>query len=83
MQFATTYQCFWLLDLVAAYQYQLTKISFQLWTLRKNMDSTAWLIAADINGKILIRQHIKRTDFEVTEATVLVDDKIILLSSKD
>jgi len=83
MEFATTHQCFWLFDMVASYQYQLHKDTFQVWTLKKQTDSSAWIVAEDSNGKILIKQQIKRTHFEVNQATVLVDGKVIMLSSED
>ena len=83
MEFATTHQCFWLLDIVASYQYELNKNTFQVWTLKKHADASTWIVAEDSNGKILMKQQIKRTNFEVTHATVLVDGKVIMLSSED
>src|SRR4051812_19754808 len=62
MQLATTYQCFWFLDMVAAYQHLLTKENFQIWKLRKNAGSSAWVIAEDGNGKVLVKQKIKYTN---------------------
>ena len=82
MQLATTYQCFWFLDMVAAYQHMLKKEDFQIWMLRKNADSSAWVIAEDGNGKALMKQEIKYTNFRMEQATVWVEGNVILLSSE-
>jgi len=82
LQLATTYRCFWFLDMVASYQQVISKEDFQIWTLRKNTDSSAWIIAEDGNGKVLISQEIKYTNFKMEQATVWVEGKVILLSSE-
>src|SRR4051812_24886197 len=81
MQLATTCQCFWFLDMVAAYQQLLKKEDFQIWMLRKNADSSAWVIAEDGNGKVLVKQEIRYTNFKTEQATVWVEGNVILLSS--
>src|SRR3982751_6698246 len=82
LQLATTYHCFWFLDMIASYQQVISKEDFQIWTLRKNTDSSAWIIAEDGNGKILVKQEIKYTNFKMEQATVWVEGKVILLSSE-
>src|SRR3954464_4153237 len=82
MKLATTYQCFWFLDMVAAYQHLLKKEDFQIWMLRKNADSSAWVIAEDGNGKVLVKQKIRYTNFKMEQATVWVEGNVILLSSE-
>ena len=82
MQLATTFHCFWFLDMVASYQHLLNKENLQMWMLRKNTDSSAWVIAKDGNGKVLVKQKIKYTNLKVEQATVWVEDNVILLSSE-
>src|SRR5437899_1539193 len=67
LQLATTYCCFWFLDMVASYQQVISKEDFQIWTLIKNTDSSAWITAEDGNGKILVRQKIKYTNFKMEQ----------------
>jgi hypothetical protein len=82
MQFATTYQCFWFLDMVASYQHLLKKEDFQIWMLKKNANTSAWVIAEDGNGKVLIKQEIKYTNFRMEQATVWVEGNVILLNNE-
>jgi len=82
MQLATAFHCFWFLDMVASYQQVISKEDFQIWTLKRNTDSSAWITAEDGNGKILVRQQIKYTNFKMEQATVWVEGKVILLSSE-
>jgi len=82
MELATTYQCFWFLDMVASYQHLIKKEDFQIWKLRKNADSSAWVIAEDGNGTVLVKQEIKYTNFKTEQVTVWVEGNVILLSSE-
>ncbi len=82
MQFATTNQCFWLLDVIASYQHQLPVKDFQVWTLKKHTRTSARIIAEDSQGNVLLKQTIKHTHFEATETTVRVYGKLMLLDSE-
>ncbi len=82
LQLAITYRCFWFLDMIASYQQVISKEDFQIWMLRKNADSSAWITAEDGNGKVLVKQEIKYTNFKMEQATVWVEGKVILLSSE-
>jgi hypothetical protein len=83
MQFATAHQCFWFLDVVASYQSQLRAAPLQVWTLQQHTGMYASIVATDAKGNILIEQQIQYACMEVSHATVLVNGKIIQLSSEE
>ena len=76
------FECYWFLDLVVSYQPQLSREEFQAWTLGKNEDSSAVVICTDGNDNILQTQEIPWTDFAASEATVWVENGVVLLPSE-
>ncbi|WP_345081757.1 DUF6876 family protein [Nemorincola caseinilytica] len=69
---ATTFSCFWLVDIIASYQGQLKKEPFQVWTLTRTND-TAEVCCTDGNDNVLVTQHIPYTDFKPTTGTIWVE----------
>ncbi len=77
-----TYSCWWLIDLVASYQPKLKNEEFQCWSLSKNADSSAIVLATDGNDRVIASQNIPWTDFEADVATVWVEFGTALLPSE-
>ena len=76
------FSCYWFLDVVTSYQPKLRSAEFQVWTLTKNNGSTAIVTCEDGNGQSLIQQKIPFTDFEPQEATIWMENGVILLPSE-
>lgn len=55
--------CYWLLDIIASYQSQLTREPFQVWELKVSNKRHGVVTADDGNGNKLVRQEIPSTDF--------------------
>ena len=81
-ELATQFECYWLFDIIVSYRMKLHKENFQVWSLKKHANNTAMVICTDGNDKTLIEQYISFTDFKADEATVWVEDNIILLPSE-
>jgi len=64
------------------YQPQLQSEEFQVWKLATNAENAAIITCTDGNDKVLKQQRIPFTDFEPDEATVWVEDRVILLPSE-
>lgn len=75
---------YWLIDIIAFAQIDLAvkSVDFQAWTLTVHEDRSATLTCTDGNGQSLLRQSIPFTDFPLTEVTVWVEDRTILLPSE-
>ena len=75
--------CYWLIDVIASYQYKLKNISFQLWEIKVNSDKTAIVsIREDTNTPILIKQELIYTDFPLSEFKFYCIDGVLLLPSE-
>lgn len=65
-------QCYWLVDIVASYQYKLTSEPFQVWTLGIDADEMRGSVRCeDGNGNILVRQELEYTDFPIETGITL------------
>jgi hypothetical protein len=86
-ELATSYKCFWILDIIASYQPQLCKRGeegFQLWKLRR-VDETQYqaiVVCEDGNGNVLVEQTIEHTDIEADDVKLYCMDSVILLPSE-
>jgi len=76
------FACYWFLDIVASYQPQLQSEEFQVWKLARNAGNTAIVTCEDGSGQSLIQQKIPFTDFEPQEATIWMENGVILLPSE-
>jgi hypothetical protein len=79
---ADMFQCYWFLDIIASYHYNLKHEEFQVWELRKIQDSSALVICTDGNDRELAKQDIPFTDFKADTATLWVEAEVILLPSE-
>lgn len=79
---ADTFRAYWLLDIIASYQQELSSEDFQVWRLKKFEDDSAIVKCEDGNGKKLVVQEIPYTDFIAMEATLWVEGGIGLLPSE-
>lgn len=65
-------QCYWLVDIVASYQYTLTAEPFQVWTLAVDIHNmTGTVRCEDGNGNTLVIQNIEYTDFPIETGITL------------
>ena len=76
------FECWWLLDIIASYQRDLTGEDFQVWKLNKNEDDSAVVTCTDGNGRVIRKQEIEYTDFAADEASVWVEHGTALLPSE-
>jgi hypothetical protein len=76
------FQCYWFIDIVCSYQPWLKEASFQVWRLTVNEEASAQIICTDGNDLVLAKQSIPFTDFPCSEATVWVEDGVVLLPSE-
>jgi len=81
-QLAEQFHCYWFLDIICSYTYDLKNHQFQVWTLIKAVDSSAIIECSDGNDKILMRQKIALTDFPADKAVVWKEDGVLLLPSE-
>ena len=79
---AEMFECYWFLDIIVSYQPQLKDHEFQVWSLGRNGDHSAIVLCSDGNDKILKSQEIPYTDFKPTDATLWVENGVILLPSE-
>ena len=75
------FKCYWFIDIVASYQPKLRHEEFQVWKLIRT-GSTAIVVCEDGNHKLLVKQNIPFTDFDADQATVWVENNVILLPSE-
>jgi hypothetical protein len=76
-------KCFWIMDIIASYQSKLSKNPFQLWELIVASDKSAIITCReDTETKILVKQKIPWTDFEMTNIKIYVIDGVVLLPSE-
>ena len=86
---AETARCYWLLDVIASYQY-LKKLdpSFQVWTLEVYDETTAKKekCAAVVRGcndtELIVKQKIAFTDFPLEKLKLYLMDGVILLPAE-
>lgn len=75
--------CYWLMDIVASCQHDLTKYPFQLWSIRVLEDKKAIVECREDTGTpAVIHQEIKYTDFPLKEFEFYCINKVILLKSE-
>ncbi|MBW4473934.1 MAG: hypothetical protein KME45_26710, partial [Stenomitos rutilans HA7619-LM2] len=72
---------YWLLDAIFAWQTDanVSKESFQVWSLRVNDDKSALLTGDDGNGNEIASQAIPFTDFPLSEIQLYFTDRTVLL----
>lgn len=77
-------QCYWLLDIVASYQFDINvkNEDFQVFKLKVNEDHSALVEISDGNHNILMTQEIEYTDFPLQEIELWCIDKICILPSE-
>ena len=77
------FKCWWFLDIVLSYQGNKKVLAeeFQVWKLKRKGD-TAVVACEDGNDNVVVSQKIPFTDFEADEATVWVENKVIMLPSE-
>ena len=74
--------CYWLLDILGSYQYQLEKEEFQVWQLKKTGESKAIVTCEDGNKNELICQEISFTDFPFSKLTFWCIDRVVMLPTE-
>lgn len=78
--------CFWLIDIIESYQYQLKSEEFQVWKLKVKDDNSAVVICEDGNNNILITQELEYTDFikqtGLAEINLYCTTGVVLLPSE-
>ncbi len=79
---ADIFQCYWFLDVIASYQHELKGEEFQVWQIRKNEDGSAVVVCTNGNEGVLRAQEIPFTDFMADEATLWVEQGVIILPSE-
>jgi hypothetical protein len=63
--------CFWLIDLIASYQYKLKTEEFQVWKFVCDTKSKKGIMTCeDGNGNNLVKQEVNYTDFPLDELTL-------------
>lgn len=81
-------ECFWLMDIIASYQspkLDEATTGFQVWTLNMTPGKKymATVICDDGNGKVVVKQKIRYTDFPLSNGVVLYCcDNVVLLPSE-
>ena len=76
-------QAYWLLDVIYSYNQKLQKETFQVWTLKLEINDNWIVTCTDGIGKQLIKQQIGYSDFPLDEITIYVKDGIALLPSEN
>lgn len=81
---AESAECFWLLDIVASYQFEpkIRNEEFQVFKLKVRDDKSAIVEISDGNYHILMTQEIEYTDFPLPEIELWCIDKICILPSE-
>lgn len=75
--------CYWLIDLVGSYQHRFRNVSFQLWEIAVNQDSSALVtMAEDLGREPLVRQAIPWTDFRLRRLSFYCVDRVMMLKSE-
>src|SRR5687767_13711728 len=80
---ADEFQCYWLLDIICSCQQQLNWEEFQVWTLKREEDTTVAVVTCtNGNDRSLCKQDIPYTDFRALTAVLWVEGQVILLPSE-
>ncbi|WP_193200952.1 DUF6876 family protein [Nostoc sp. MG11] len=78
-------QCYWLLDAIGSYQHRLGSNprlrDFQVWRLVVENQSGV-LICEENTDKEVLRQEIPYTDFPLSEITLYLAQKVLMLPSE-
>ena len=75
-------KCYWLLDIIASYQFKHKDIPFQLWILTVKNNTGTVTMQEDTETPELVRQVIPYTDFPMDSVKVYCIDKVILSPSE-
>ncbi|WP_193200758.1 DUF6876 family protein [Nostoc sp. MG11] len=82
---ADSVQCYWLLDAIGSYQYQLQSNprlrEFQVWRLVVENESGI-LICEEDTDKEVLRQEIDYTNFPLPEISLYLAQKVLMLPSE-
>jgi hypothetical protein len=76
------FECWWFLDVIVSYQWNLKAEQFQAWTLSLTGELEAVVKCDNGNGKELAKQEIPLTDFKPSLATIWVENGVALLPSE-
>ena len=84
MEMATICQAFWLVDVVASYQFEpkISEEHFQVFGLKVNEDKSAIVEISDGNDNILMTQNLEFTDFPLPEIELWFSQKVCYLPSE-
>ena len=74
-------EAYWLLDLIMSYQIELNENldTFQVWELRRSIETKFYIFATDGNSCKLASQQIEFSDFKYDRATLWVMNNCLLL----
>lgn len=78
---AESCECYWLIDIVASYQYEpkVKDEEFQVFKLIVNSDKSALVEITDGNYNILMTQEIAFTDFPLPEIEIWCINRVAIL----
>ncbi|GAB1370201.1 hypothetical protein MASR1M45_02600 [Candidatus Kapaibacterium sp.] len=81
---AESAECYWLLDIVASYQFDISvkNEEFQVFKLKVNDDHSAVVEITDGNHNVLATQELEFTDFPLDEIELWCIDKVCILPSE-
>ncbi|MBD6620954.1 hypothetical protein FNW02_35815 [Komarekiella sp. 'clone 1'] len=78
-------RCYWLLDAIGSYQHRLGSNArlreFQVWRLVVK-DESGTLICEEDTDKEVLRQQIEYTNFPLSEITLYLTQKVLMLPSE-
>ena len=77
-------QCYWLIDIVASYQFEkkVKEQEFQVYKLKVHEDKSATLNIEDGNCNIIATQEIEFTDFPLDEIEIWFSNGVCYLPSE-
>ena len=77
-------QCYWLIDLVASYQFdkKVKREDFQVYKLKVNPDKSAIVEISDGNENIIVTQELEFTDFPLEEIMLWFANGVCYLPSE-
>ena len=76
--------CYWIIDIIASYQYKHADKTFQVWKLTVDLEKHKGKItmAEDSEIPFLVTQNIPYTDFNLPELELWVESGVVLLPSE-
>jgi len=76
--------CYWLLDIVASYQFnkELENAPFQIWELKAKNEKGIVTCKEDSNMPEIVKQKIPYTDFPLAKIKLYLIDGVLMLPSE-